>query len=89
MFDLLKRVSLAKLFVRYVKAHERLADAACDIRDHLCGTSRVAVNRPDAPVDDDPTAIFISYANDNDTYEREIAEQANQGRFGRGNKGPF
>lgn len=89
MFDAIKRLALVKLALRAIRAHERLADAVCDIRDHLCGGSRVAVNRDARSIEADPTADFISYADDASTWEREVAAEARAGRFGRGNQGPF
>lgn len=86
MFDAIKKVALVKLALRYVRAHERLADAACDLRDHVCGQRALAVNRGD---DVDITGITVTYADDADTYARELAEQAKAGRFGRGSQGPW
>jgi len=70
MFKSLQKVALIRLALRYVRAHERIADALSDLRDLHCGTSTVAVNREEV----DDKGLDVSYASDADTYAREIEE---------------
>jgi len=86
MFEFIQKAALVKLALRYVRSHERLSDAVCDLRDHYCGQRSVALNRGD---DVDIAGIEVSYASDADTFDREVAKEAKVGRFGRGNKGPW
>lgn len=85
MFDSFKKAALVRLSLRYVRAHERLADAVCDIRDHLVGSSPVGINRTDV----DERDVDITYSNDADTFARQAREEEHFKRFGAGSKEPF
>ena len=78
MFQFLGKFALAKLALRHVRALERLASAAEDLRDAACAKQGVAVNRE--PVDD--RELEVSFSTDADTWELEQA-RAHQARTGR------